>query len=408
LAREITINLGYLLYGEEFEIISSCNLSIDIETGVITSIGSSWRGGAIELKWAIAIPSLANLHIHTADYAFQEAGLELTLHELVSEPNGLKHKLLKTIDHNLMVKAIRKVLLELISQGVALAIDFREGGLRGIKIAKEASKDTPITYIPLCRPTLRPVNEDELLELRRLSNGVGISTPVAYTEKDLNLMYTVFKDGIRATHVAEDPKCHELGDYELAANKFKANIIVHGVHLDPHEISDLSQRKILLVLCPRSNLWFSAGIPPIAKFIEKGVLLALGTDNAGWIKPDIWRELETTWNIIRLQKPTYSNAKLLLSMVTLNPARTLKTLNIGDYDGIVKEGAKANIIFASIHDLGLEFSHNKYASIIKRCSKNAIKTVMYQGLVVKTLSNLYDMFKDRKMLHRIVSNNSRV
>jgi len=400
--KELTINLGYLLYGEEFELKQSCNITIDVEEGKIVSIGNSWRGNALEFKWAIAIPSLVNAHIHTADYAFQEAGLNLTLREIVSEPHGLKHRLLSKIGEDKIKEAIRKVLVNLISQGVHLVIDFREGGVKGLKLALEAAKNLPITYIPLGRPVKRPLEAEEFNELRKYGKGVGLSTPIIYTNKELETIQKEFSNHIIATHVAEDPKCHELNDYWMAVNKLRANIIVHGIHLNDHEIKDLSNRNTLLVLCPRSNLWFSSGIPPIHKFIENDIKLALGTDNAGWISANIWRELETTWNIIRLDKPRFDKARALLSMVTLNPIKTLNKLSYIKGNGVLKEGENANITFISINELDLEYSHNKIASIIKRCDREAIRVVMYNGLIAKITRSLLKEPKINSLLHSYV------
>ncbi len=188
----------------------------------------------------------------------------------------------------------------------------------------------------------------------------------------------------------------------MAVNKLRANIIVHGIHLNDHEIKDLSNRNTLLVLCPRSNLWFSSGIPPIHKFIENDIKLALGTDNAGWISANIWRELETTWNIIRLDKPRFDKARALLSMVTLNPIKTLNKLSYIKGNGVLKEGENANITFISINELDLEYSHNKIASIIKRCDREAIRVVMYNGLIAKITRSLLKEPKINSLLHSYV------
>jgi cytosine/adenosine deaminase-related metal-dependent hydrolase len=56
-------------------------------------------------------------------------------------------------------------------------------------------------------------------------------------------------------------------------------IAVHGVHVTDDELSRLAEANATLVACPRSNRWTGAGDPPIARFYESGVRVAIGTDS---------------------------------------------------------------------------------------------------------------------------------
>jgi cytosine/adenosine deaminase-related metal-dependent hydrolase len=56
-------------------------------------------------------------------------------------------------------------------------------------------------------------------------------------------------------------------------------VAVHGVQLTDQELSRLAGAGATLVTCPRSNEWTGAGTPPIARFYDSGVRVAIGTDS---------------------------------------------------------------------------------------------------------------------------------
>ena len=56
-------------------------------------------------------------------------------------------------------------------------------------------------------------------------------------------------------------------------------VAVHGVQLTDSELARLADRNVTLVTCPRSNRWTGVGDPPIERFVESGVRLAVGTDS---------------------------------------------------------------------------------------------------------------------------------
>ena len=56
-------------------------------------------------------------------------------------------------------------------------------------------------------------------------------------------------------------------------------LTVHGVHVTQSDLSSLSARGATVVACPRSNAHTGAGTPPIERFYESGVRVAVGTDS---------------------------------------------------------------------------------------------------------------------------------
>ena len=56
-------------------------------------------------------------------------------------------------------------------------------------------------------------------------------------------------------------------------------LVVHGTQLGAGELRTLADAGATLVLCPRSNRWVGAGVPPVAAAFAAGVRVAIGTDS---------------------------------------------------------------------------------------------------------------------------------
>lgn len=360
------VNVGLALLGNDLELRR--RISIELEDGIIKSIGDGFRGKGLTFKSGVALPALVNAHIHALDYAFQEVGLNLKLPELVGEPHGLKHRLIAKLTPRTISYAVLKLFNKLVRQGVYATIVFCER-FDVVDYLRHASRQTNLNAVILTRPkridSMLQVNE----ALER-ADGLGLDSPLRYDAKELIEMKCkcVEKKLFKAVHVSETLETHEKGDFKLALDLFDSDMIVHGVYLEEDEVRELSSRSVSIALCPRSNMWFSSGLPPLSSLLKNNVNVLLGTDNAGWINPDIWRELEVLFNISRLQG-LHLDPRELLKIVTINVS---KVKNLRVPSNVLEEGAPANFIVLNGEELGLYFSRNVYASIVKRGSAEAI------------------------------------
>jgi len=96
-------------------------------------------------------------------------------------------------------------------------------------------------------------------------------------------------------------------------------LVVHGVQFDDHALARLAARGATLVTCPRSNQWVGVGLPPIQRFYDSGVPVAIGTDSLASVEDlNLFSELKTMHWIA----PAVPAGKLLES-ATLVGARAL-------------------------------------------------------------------------------------
>ncbi|MGH2513932.1 MAG: amidohydrolase family protein [Candidatus Limnocylindrales bacterium] len=95
------------------------------------------------------------------------------------------------------------------------------------------------------------------------------------------------------THLAEDraemtevarlfPEARDYVDvYDRAGGLGPRSIMAHAIHLSDREVNRLAESETRLAHCPASNLFLSSGMMPLARYLEAGIVVGLGSDVAG-------------------------------------------------------------------------------------------------------------------------------
>jgi guanine deaminase len=106
------------------------------------------------------------------------------------------------------------------------------------------------------------------------------------------------------THVSEDPGeiaevarlFPEAADYvdvyDRAGGLGARTILAHAVHLSDRELGRLVETGTRVAHCPASNLFLASGIMPVARYLESGLRVALGSDVAGGPDPSIFEVMK--------------------------------------------------------------------------------------------------------------------
>ena len=114
-------------------------------------------------------------------------------------------------------------------------------------------------------------------------------------------------------------------------------LVVHGVQFDDRALGRLKAIGATLVTCPRSNQWVGVGYPPIERFYQSGVSVAVGTDSLASVADlNLFSELKT----MRSLAPTVPAARMLQS-ATLIGARAL---GLGHELGTLTPGKRAQMM----------------------------------------------------------------
>jgi guanine deaminase len=69
--------------------------------------------------------------------------------------------------------------------------------------------------------------------------------------------------------------------YDRAGGLGPRTILAHAVHLSDRELARLVETDTRVAHCPASNLFLASGIMPLARYLEAGLRVGLGSDVAG-------------------------------------------------------------------------------------------------------------------------------
>ncbi|MEL9969392.1 MAG: amidohydrolase family protein [Metallosphaera sp.] len=345
------INVEYALLGEDLEIVNKVHL--EIEDGVIQHIGKGWISGGETYNRSILLPGLVNAHVHSFDGVSPEYGINLPIKEAVGDPRSEKYRILRSFSERKLFSSTLEFLKRSLSIGVLTVVDFNELDLFGAQIAHKIKKNSPVHYISLGRLD-GDFSDERLLALKELVDGYGVSS-ISLGQDLLKKIKNVFMDRLVAIHISETLNQNLVSDVDVAISTLKPKILIHGTHLTKDEIRLIADAKLNLVICPRSNLWFSVGIPNIPEMIKAGVKLLIGTDNAGITDHNLWKEMEVSLLLSRLKDPGSDFSKEILRS---------STINFNDSINPVSEGKRVTAIVMTYSDR-FTAALNKYSAMIK-------------------------------------------
>jgi 5-methylthioadenosine/S-adenosylhomocysteine deaminase len=130
---------------------------------------------------------------------------------------------------------------------------------------------------------------------------------------------------------------------------FDARVLAaHCVHVDEGEIRTLRDAHAGVAHNPSSNLKLGSGVAPVAKMIELGVNVGIGTDGAASNNDlDMFEEMRLAAFLAKgiSGDPTAIPARRALAMATCQGARAM---HLGDITGSLEAGKRADLIVVDL------------------------------------------------------------
>jgi 5-methylthioadenosine/S-adenosylhomocysteine deaminase len=166
---------------------------------------------------------------------------------------------------------------------------------------------------------------------------------------------------------------------------FDARVIAaHCVHVDEGEIRTLKDARAGVAHNPTSNLKLGSGIAPIAKMLELGVAVGIGTDGTASNNDlDMFEETRLAALLAKgaTGDPTAVPARQALAMATRIGARAL---HIADITGSLEAGKRADLIVIDLQGAHAEprFSRDPdavYSQIVYAAKSTDVADVMVNG-----------------------------
>ncbi len=370
----------YGLIGDDLDLKANINIEIDNE-GRITSITSENPGNNIDLSDSesnlLVIPGLINSHVHVGDSFAKEAGYNKDLIDVVAPPNGIKHELLEKTPRDVKIRGIKKAVMEMLSSGITTFIDFRENGIEGLNLIKEALQGSLMNYLALGRFN----NENDIDSVYDLADGIGLVSykHISKALKDKLVDKKNTNKKIIACHCAENVR-NDVLIREVFNDKL-LDVVVHGTHFNKSDLAQLEKNNIALILCPRSNGYFGVGFPPIIEILNQKIPISLGTDNVMANSLDLFEEMRYLHFISRvLDKSVELDAREWLKMVTINAARNFR---MDEDTGSIEKGKNANFFTIDLSEPNF-YSHqietnSIHPIIVQRTRTENIKQTYIKG-----------------------------
>jgi cytosine/adenosine deaminase-related metal-dependent hydrolase len=277
----------------------------------------------------VILPELTDGHTHCADAgAAPLVRPGMSIEELVAPPDGLKHRYLREASDETLKRDMAAFDASAYSNGIGHFIDFREGGVKGARLAKEACPHAVV----MGRPISPEFDPNEVSELLRIADGIAVSSISDMdTEYIARLADSCHKAGKPfALHVSERVR----EDIETALS-FEPSFVVHMCEATDRDLKLTADAGVPVVSCPRSNRFFGK-TAPLKRMLDAGCTVALGTDNAMLCSPDLRPEAALACDLLKAQKGD-GNAVwgMLAAGKLLNRARTLTKLETGDRTAVL-------------------------------------------------------------------------
>ena len=167
-----------------------------------------------------------------------------------------------------------------------------------------------------------------------------------------------------------------LGQLDLPGPRF---IAVHMTQLEDDEIEYYAQFGGSIVHCPESNLKLASGFCPVAKLLNAGINVALGTDGpASNNDLDVLGEMKTA---ALLAKGVAGDARVVpaataLRMATLNGAKALgQDMEFGS----LEVGKSADIVALDLGDIETQPLYDPISDIVYAASRHQVTDVWVAG-----------------------------
>jgi len=353
------------------------NGAVAIDNGVIIAVGSATEIGAsyeasenLAATNRVVMPGLVNGHSHAAMSIFRGIADDLALKEWLND--YIFPAEVEFVDAEFVRLGTELACWEMIRGGTTTFVDMyyfpdtigevvESCGMRAMisaTVIDQRSPDAANAEESLrngreyaerwqgrnnrITPILGPhanftLSEDQLKDTREAAMALGMPISIHLSESPFMNQYSIDNFGI--TNIA---MFESIGFFD------GPTIAAHVVWPTDAEITILAERQVGVIHNPTSNMKLASGISPVAKMLDAGVRVGLGTDGAASNNDlDMWEEmhLATLLQKVDTLNPEVLPAATVLSMATIGGATAI---GLGDSIGSLEVGKRADIIQVAI------------------------------------------------------------
>src|SRR5689334_20320721 len=351
----------------------------------------------------VITPGLINGHTHVPMVLFRGLADDLDLQEWLTK--YIFPAEAKNVTEEFVRVGARLGLAEMIRGGTttycdmyyfedAIADETAKAGVRGVlgetvidfPVADNKTYDEGLSYVEkfvarwkgndLITPAIAPhapytVNEEHLKAARAFSDrtGVPIVIHIAETKREVDDM--VKAKG--ASPVAYLDRIGFLNDRVIAA---------HMVWPQGSDIAILQRSGVGVVHNPQSNMKLAAGVAPVPRMLNDGVLLGLGTDGAASNNDlNMWEEMDT---VAKLHKVFTGDPKVISAQQAFELAtiRGAQAIHLDKEIGSLEDGKRADLLVIDRDTLNQIPLYNVYSDLVYATKAADVESVVINGRIV--------------------------
>jgi len=397
----VTVNADFEVLQDFAVVVEDNRIRELIASDEIEQLDCYQAAEKIRLPGCALLPGLVNSHTHASMSLFRGMADDMPLMTWLTEHIWPAEA--RWVDPHFTVDGFRLAALEMIRGGTTCLSDMFYFPDAAAHCAQEIGMRSVIGLIVLDFPSAWAQNADEYLnkalavhdEIRELPLvGSALAPHAPYTVSDEPLrkiaMYSNELDVPVHMHVHET-----AGEVAEALQKtglrplerldrlelLNPNLVaVHMTELDEFEIERIAEAGVNVAHCPESNLKLASGFCPVARLLEHGVNVCLGTDGAASNNDlDLLGEMRSAALLAKGLSGDASacNARQALQMATIGGARAL---GMADRIGSIEPGKLADLVAIDLSAVNTQPVYDPVAQIAYAASSRQVSHVWIDGV----------------------------
>ena len=215
------------------------------------------------------------------------------------------------------------------------------------------------------------LNAEQLRATREVAQELGIGISIHVSESPFESQYSQDTYGKTSIEMLDG-----IGFFD------GPTIAAHVVWPTESEIPILRDRKVGVIHNPTSNMKLASGISPVARMLEAGIRIGLGTDGpASNNDLDMWEEMRLAALLQKVDRmdPTVLPASTVLRMATSGGATAI---GLGEVVGSLEAGKRADVIQVAFDDVHHVPTYDVISHLVYVTDEQDVATVIVDGVVL--------------------------